>query len=148
MSEQEVQERRQGVEVDEGAAEFEALGLGTEETAALKLQGFVVGEPRGDRIIYKLRFRFQGRQRVRYLGTDSKKAARVEQFVESLQRGRCIKKQLRDLDREVTERFNAMKRRLGPFLNQAGLTFHGLAIRRPRGSRAKAMAPVDKQKGD
>lgn len=148
MSEQKVQERRQGVEVDEGAAEFEALKLGTEETAALKRQGFVVGEQRGGRVVYKLRFRVRDRQRVRYLGADSRKAERIEQFVKSLQRDRCIKKQLRDLDAAVAENFSMMKRRLGPFLDQAGLKFHGLAIRRTRGGGANAMVPLDKQQGD
>ena len=148
MSEQKVQERRQGAEVDEGAVEFEALGLTSEETAALKHQGFITGEPRGGRIIYKLRFRMNGRQRVRYLGNDSRRAGCIEQFVKSLQRGRRIKKELQDLDRKVAKNLSTMKQRLQPFLDQAGLKFHGLAIRRPRGKRTTALLPVDKQTGD
>lgn len=148
MSRQKAQEYCKGTEVAEVAAGLEALRLGSEEIAALRQQGFVAGEVRTGRVIYKLRFRLQGRQRVRYLGTDADKAVCVERLIQTLQRGRRIKKQLRDLNHDLTEKLGETKRRLEPFLDRAGLKFHGLAIRRPRAGGASRMVPLDKQQGD
>ena len=146
MPRQEAKEYRQVTEVDEVAADLEALGLGNEEITALRQQGFVAGEVRAGRVIYKLRFRLQGRQRVRYLGTDADKAVCVERLIQTLQRGRRIKKQLRDLNHDLTEKLGEMKRRLEPFLDRAGLKFHGLAIRNPRGRNATIAQPTIMQK--
>lgn len=97
-------------------------------------------------MIYKLRFRLGGRQRVRYLGTNQEEADDVERLVQALQSGRRIKKQLRELDHEVTEKLKTLKQRLSPFLDRAGLKFHGLAIRLPRARSPETAKPVIKQK--
>lgn len=146
MSRQEAQEYRKTTEVDEAAANLAALGLKTEEIAALRQQGFVACEARAGRVIYKLRFRLRGRQRVRYLGTDPARADGVERLIQAIQSGRRFKKQLRELDHEVTEKLKNLKQRLSPFLDRAGLKFHGLAIRLPRARSPETTKPVIKQK--
>lgn len=146
MPRQEAQEYRKTTEIDEVAANLAALGFKTEEIAALRQQGFVSSEMRSGRMIYKLRFRLGGRQRVRYLGTNQEAADDVERLIQALQSSRRIKKQLRELDLEVTEKLKTLKQRLGPFLDRAGMKFHGLAIRSPRARSPETTKPVIKQK--
>lgn len=116
-----------------GQAAFERLGLSTEEITSIRHQGFISREKRGrGTIVFKLRFRLDGRQRVKYLGTDAAQAALVQQELEKHQRGRQINQQLRELNRETAKLLRESKHRLEPFVAQAGLRFHGRAIRRPR----------------
>lgn len=119
-------------ELRSAADDLAALGFGNDEIAALKRQGFVSHESRGGHVIYKLRFRLHGRQRVRYFGADAERAEQVERLLERLQRGRRIKKQLRDIRHYASKELRETKLRLKPFVENAGLIFHGLAIRRPR----------------
>ena len=65
------------------------LGLDSADVAALRGQGFVSREVRGGgRIVYKLRFRLDRRQRVMCLGADDELARRVTQTLSRLQRPR------------------------------------------------------------
>ena len=110
------------------------LGLGPAEVAALKRQGFVSSEIRGQgEIVYKLRFRQDRRQRVKYLGADRDRALRLEQALRELQQCRRKALALGRLNREAAKLLRDGKRRVQPLLNSAGYRFHGRAIRRPRG---------------
>jgi hypothetical protein len=83
-------------------------------------------------IIYKLRFRFNGRQQVRYLGIDPIKIESIRLALTLLQRYRILKHAIHDLCHEARKAMRNGKRQLAPQLESAGYKFHGLAIRRPR----------------
>jgi hypothetical protein len=109
------------------------LGLGSAEVAALKRQGFVSCEARGGgRIVYKLRFRLDHRQRVKCLGADEALARRVEETLSRLQHPRHKALALGRLTRETARLLRDGKRRIEPWLAAAGYRFHGQALRRPR----------------
>jgi hypothetical protein len=109
------------------------LGLSAAEQAALARQGFVTRERRGQRsTIYKLRFRFAGRQRVRYLGTDPTAVDQVREALTVLQAKRQLELESKRLHREATELLRGSKLLLGGPLAAAGYRFHGLAVRQPR----------------
>lgn len=116
-------------------AGFEALGLSTEDIAALKRQGSIAREKRGNRTVYKLRWRVGAKQRIKYLGTETARADGMEYQLRQHQSICRIKKQLRDLGREGMAILREAKVRLEPFLEARGLAFHGLEIRRRRRQR-------------
>lgn len=122
-------------ETEKDRAILADLGLGAAERAALRRQGFVSLEFRGQgQIVFKLRFRLGGRQRVRYVGADADRACRVQQALFRWQQDRRRELALGRLSRDAASLLRDIKRRLEPHLNGAGLRFHGRAIRRPRGS--------------
>jgi hypothetical protein len=109
------------------------LEFNAAELAALRRQGFVAREIRGKRTsVFKLRFRFGGRQRVRYLGTDADEAERIQNELNELQGGRRADLALGRLSRSAAQLLRDSKLRLEPWVQRAGLRFHGRAIRRPR----------------
>ena len=114
---------------------LERLRLTAEELGAVKQQGFVSQERRGGSVIYKLRFRLDRRQRVRYLGTDQVTADRVAQELDHLRLPNQLDRKLRDLNWEANRLLRESKRRLEPVVAQAGLKFHGFALRKPRKER-------------
>ena len=81
--------------------------------------------------VFKLRFRMNGRQRVKYLGVDARFANQVEQELGQLQQKRHDDRQLKRLNREASELLRSCKLYLEPLINAVGLRFHGLAIRQP-----------------
>lgn len=119
-------------ETDTGQSAFGQLGLTTEEIASLKRQGFVSVEIRGGCTIYKLRFRVDRRQRVRYLGTDPMMADAVRQELDQLRQQTQLDRRLRNQNQEIDRFLRESKRRLEPLAAQAGLKFHGRMLRRPR----------------
>ena len=108
------------------------LNLDDEEFAALKRQGFVSRETRRGISVFKLRFRVNGRQRVKYVTTDPVVAAALERQLRQLQRAKDNDITLRSLNREARQLLRQCKNRLSPLVEQAGLGFHGRALRRPR----------------
>jgi hypothetical protein len=109
------------------------LELDSADVAALRRQGFVSREVRGGgRIVYKLRFRLDRRQRVKCLGADEELARRVEETLSRLQRPRRKTLVIGRLTREAARLLRDGKRRIEPWLDAAGYRFHGQAIRRPR----------------
>jgi hypothetical protein len=115
---------------------WDRLGLGVEEVAALKEQGFVRGEVRGQGlVVYKLRFRLAGRQRVKFLGRDAAYAAWVTRELAILQQPRTRDRRLKQLTRDAGRKLRQSKELIAPLIEQAGFQFHGFAIRRPRSSR-------------
>ncbi len=101
-----------------------------EELAALCRQGFVSEERRGKRLYYKLRFRCNGKQRVRYLGRDAARAAEVREELWKLQEPRRTELELARLDRTARRMLREAKATLAPLLAEEGFTFHGNAVRR------------------
>jgi hypothetical protein len=110
---------------------LEGLGLTADELAAVKQQGHVAQEVRGrNRMVYKLRYRFGGRQRVRYLGADPEFAKAVREELQRIRRAEVMRKNLRSLTREGKRALRQSKLRLLPFVEQLGYAFHGFDLRR------------------
>jgi hypothetical protein len=102
---------------------------------ALARQGFVCREERGcGRARYKLRFRCGGKQRVKYLSHDPDVAERVRKELEGLQASSRLGRRLGQLSREAKQVLRSQKSQLRALLEQTGYHFHGLAIRRRRGT--------------
>jgi hypothetical protein len=81
---------------------------------------------------YRLRFRVQGRQVVRYIGTDANVAAAVQQALERLQADHRDDRQLRQQAAEARRTLRRLQQALEPSLVAAGYRYHGRAIRRRR----------------
>jgi hypothetical protein len=116
---------------DQATPALAALGLGEGELDALRRQGFVSREMRRGRTYFKLRFRMEpdGRQSVRYIGTDPAAADEVEQELAQLQRPRLIDRDLSKISQQIGLALKAVKADLMPHLEPAGYRFHGLAVR-------------------
>jgi hypothetical protein len=108
------------------------LGLSKENYQALAQQGYVAAEccwRNGRRLgpYYKLRFRQEGRQRVRYLGRDVVQAERIAEALEALQRPRRLARELSHLMKEARSRLRRLKENLAPHLD--GMYYHGYTAR-------------------
>ncbi len=113
------------------------LGLNASDLAAVARQGFVSRERRSeDSVVYKLRFRLEGRQRVCYAGATDEAAQRARQAVAELQAERRIELDIGRFHRETAQLLRDSKRQLAGPLAAAGFRFHGRAIRRPRRGHA------------
>ena len=110
------------------------LRLGTADYDTLARQGFVCAERRGGRTYFKIRFRRQRRQVVKYLGSDARFAARVGAELVFLQNVVRQQRELTALTNAARRQLRVAKQRLEPLLAAQGLKFHGLAVRRPRKS--------------
>ena len=107
-----------------------ALGLSSEHLQALAQQGFVCTEYRAERgPFFKLRFRLQGRQVVKYLGMDVEEAERVRRELAELQRARRVDVELRRATREARKILRSSKRMVWADAKRAGFEFHGRALR-------------------
>ncbi len=110
--------------------------ISSEETEALARQGFVSAERRGPNCtVYKLRFRKDGRQQVRYLGTSAESAAAVEQELQKLQQTIRQRRQMFELYEAMRKQLADVKETLRPLLLSEGFDFHGFSMRKTR--RAK-----------
>jgi hypothetical protein len=107
------------------------LGLCESDLDELEHQGFLAPEHRGDRTHYKLRFRRDGRQVVRYVG-GTEKATLVAQELNTLQTTRRVQRELAKLGVAARQILRDAKTQLEPLLLDRGFKFHGRAIRRPR----------------
>ena len=77
---------------------LQALGFDAEELAALRQKGTIHQERRGrNTIIFKLRYRMAGRQRVKYLGTDRRLVEQIQAELTDLQAAHRRNRQLRQL---------------------------------------------------
>ena len=111
----------------------EFLGLQAAQIEVLRYQGFVSRERRHGRSeVFKLRFRSNGQQQVRYLGTSPLEAARVELAVKTLQRAKRAQHEMQELQQESRAGLKAAKRLLSPVLKAAGYQFHGMSVRYSR----------------
>jgi hypothetical protein len=118
-------------------------GLTAEQLWALRRQGFVSRECRGAgrKEIYKLRFRWQRRQQVRYLGSDPAVAAQVRAVLIQWQASARRRREAQRAARQARRALRDAKRRLEPRLAETGFAFHGLAIRRTRPGPPETEAP-------
>lgn len=119
------------------AGDFPALrglGLGDLELAALSRQGFVSPEQRGPHraVTHKLRYRIQGRQRTRYLGSDPGFLEQIRRELTELQRPVRRARNLQKAVREAWRGLRQAKSTLAPLLEAEGWSYHGLTIRRRR----------------
>jgi len=128
------------------ASEFPTLArleLSDEQRQALRQGGFVALERRGpDKLVVKLRFRWQGRQQVRYLGTSPEAGEQARRELARLQEEQQFARDLRRRARVARRALRAAKAASAPLLDQLGLAFHGFEIRRPqRGPRSVPTVP-------
>jgi hypothetical protein len=115
-----------------------SLGLTNDQIAALTKQGSICADVRSDgQVYYKLRFRLDGRQHVRYLGNVSEFVERVRAELGRLQHRARLRQQLGQLTRAAGRNLRAAKSRLEPLLGDAGFAFHGMAVRKRRSASRK-----------
>ena len=115
------------------------LRLHPADLRALARQGFVSAEFRGGRgPSYKLRWRRNGRRRVRCLGRDAGRAARVRAELERLRRPLRAARLAARLMAEAHKRLRRAKRLLAARAAAQGYHYHGYAARRRRPRPAKA----------
>jgi hypothetical protein len=125
---------------------LQALGFHTEAIAALRQNGTITSERRGrNTVIFKLRYRLAARQHVKYLGTYQRLVEQIHTELGDLQAARRRSRRLRRLDGEARALLRAAKLQLEAPLEQAGLKFHGRAIRRLR-NRSDVVSDVLKKK--
>jgi hypothetical protein len=113
------------------------LRLTEQALAALRTQGFVRAEPHGRKQIYKLRFRLDGRQRVRFLGDDEELARAVQDELEKIQREVRDRREFANLRRRTRRTLSESKFALEGLLEEHGFHFHGQAIRKRRRPKAR-----------
>jgi hypothetical protein len=116
------------------ATRFPALAglrLADEDWTLLTRQGFVAAERRGNHIHFKLRFRKDGRQVVRYL-SDAAAASAVSAELNQLQINRRIRRELRALDQAGRRLLRESTKKLQSLVQSYGLKPHGRNYRLPR----------------
>jgi hypothetical protein len=106
------------------------LALASDELAALSRQGFVHSELRGARRVYRLRFRVDGKQRVRCVRAEDATALTRELAV--LQRPTGAKRRITSLARRARAALRERRSLLAPVLAAHGYHYHGYTIRRRR----------------
>jgi hypothetical protein len=107
--------------------------LGPADHDGLARQGWVSEQVRpSGATTYKLRWRVNGRQRVRYLGSDVAVAAQVRAALIDLQCARRTERELAQLLRQARAQLGTLKRQLQPDLESLGYAYHGYSARRTR----------------
>jgi hypothetical protein len=106
------------------------LGFAPEEIQSLfSREGFLHAESRGGRTYYKLRYRRDGRQRVKYVAAVLVPAIRAE--LQALQQNLQLRREIAALERHARRVLRDVKRTLQPVLGPE-FRFHGQAIRQRR----------------
>lgn len=110
-----------------------SLGLGDEEWVALAGQGAVIADRSGPgKGRHKLRFRLEGRQRVRYLGGAGEFVEQVRQELAVLQQPTQARRHRCRLLRGARACLRETKQQAEPVFAQYGYRFRGREIRRVR----------------
>lgn len=107
-----------------------SLGLTMEDLAALARGGFVAAEFRhlaGP--YYKLRWRRDRQQHVRYLGRDPARAVAVRAALEDLQQPLRLSRELARRVKEARRRLQGVKQMLASHLAGHGIHYHGYMSR-------------------
>jgi hypothetical protein len=112
-----------------------ALGLSKLQLAALRRQGFVFLDRTRDR--WKLRFRFDGRQTVRCLGTDPVRAEKLAAELREWQQPRRLTVAVRRLAKQASSIVRDRQQRLAGLVASRGFYFHGHEIRQRRSIRVE-----------
>ncbi len=110
---------------------FRRLRLDEMEFRGLASQGFIAPERRGQRTHFKLRFRHNGGQQVRYIGSRDQASA-VQAELDVLQRDVRLRRRLASLTQSAADALRSAKDRLEPLLQAKGFHFHGRAVRMSR----------------
>jgi hypothetical protein len=103
------------------------LALSDEELHALTRQGFIRSERRRQRTIFRLRYRVDGRQHVRYVSPRDAEALEAE--LATLQKRVRACRRLRSVAVLARQALRDRKMTLAPLLEARGLHFHGHQIR-------------------
>jgi hypothetical protein len=111
-----------------------ALRLTDDDLDGLSYQGFVCREQRGHLVFFKLRFRRARRQIVRYV-RNAQHAEDVCAELRRLQADRRMDLQLGRIAKLACRMLREGKCQLEPIVQAEQMTFHGLALRRPRKPR-------------
>jgi hypothetical protein len=101
-----------------------------EELQALTEQGTIQCERRGSKTVYRLRYRFEGRQRARYVR--ARDVAALEAELDSLQRRMRGRRQRAALVGMARRALRDRKLVLSSVVETRGYYFHGHQIRRRR----------------
>lgn len=101
------------------AASLAGLPLSPEARDALRTQGFIGREARGGCLVYTLRFRVQGRVKVRYLGT-AVVAEQARRELTQWQSACSLNRALEQLAREISGKPRRAKATLAPHLESEG----------------------------
>jgi hypothetical protein len=109
--------------------------LGPEDRDSLARQGWISEQVRSSGArTFKLRWRVEGRQRVRYLGSDPAFAAHVRAILIDMQCARRTERQFAELLGQARRQLAHVKRQLAPELAARGYAYHGYTARRTRTS--------------
>ena len=111
------------------------LGLSRADVEGLQRQGFVAPEFRVDQGVrrgpyYKLRWRINGRQRVKYLGRSAAQAEAVASAVAHLQQPRVRERHLARQMAEARRKLTQAKQTMAAALAAEGKYYHGYTSRR------------------
>jgi hypothetical protein len=109
------------------------LALSDEELGALTRQGFIRSERRAGKTIFRLRYRVDGRQRVRYVSPGD--AAALEAELGLFQRRVRARRRLAGLAALARQALRDRRSTLAPILEARGYHFHGHQIRRRRNAK-------------
>jgi hypothetical protein len=109
------------------------LALSDAELGALTQQGFIRSERRGKKTLFRLCFRFDGRQHVRYVSP--RDAAALEAELGALQRRVRTRRRVTGLATLARQALRQRRSALAPLLEARGYHFHGHQIRRCRNAK-------------
>ena len=120
--------------IESGYPQLARLQLSPEVLATVAQQGTVQRETRGPggSSYFKLRYRLDGKQRVKYLGADLQLATEVAQELESLQRAVRQRRELRSNLKQARRVARQVRRSAAGLLENLGYRFHGGALRKKR----------------
>ena len=114
------------------------LALSAQDYSDLCRRGSVSSEYRRGKVYFKLRFRSEdGRQRVRYLGTDPSVARSIHRELQELQLHGRHEADLRRRDAEARRLLRRIKHDVAETIEALGFHYHGFLIRR-KSSRAQS----------
>jgi hypothetical protein len=113
------------------------LGMSRTEVDCLQDQGFVAAEYRtyqGARLgpYYKLRWRQDGKQRVKYLGQDVEIIVEVSIALAQLQKKRILERQLARMFLEARKSLRRVKQDMTTAMAAMGEYYHGYTSRKRR----------------
>jgi hypothetical protein len=121
-----------------GATALQQLNLSADKLTSLRRGGIIASELRGrTTLVYKLRFRVKGKQRVVYLGSDPGFVAEIRTALAALQTPRRTQRRLISMSQAAGRLLQRAKHQLKPHIASSGRSFHGQAIRRRRRAAAQ-----------
>jgi hypothetical protein len=114
-----------------------ALWLTTQELQQLSRQGGIRQERRGEKTIWKLRYRCDGRQHVKYIPIQQLDVVRAE--LSALQSLTRLRRALKQCTQRAKLYLKKTKAEVEALTENSDYYFHGFEIRRSRGHRPTAV---------